>query len=657
MSKLDEALEHHRAGRLDEAEAIYRALLETEPRHADALHLLGVVAAQRSRYEEAVALIEQAIRLDEAAPAYHGNLGEALRALGRYDEAIEAFRAALAIRFDNDILDSLARTLLAHGPVEQAIEFYLRALRERPEDGRARRGLVSLLHTVRPGGAWPELERELVACFDDDDVVHQQLAGVAANQLEHRYGLTARWSPSDDGVETLLDALARDPLLDALLTRAINVSFPLERLLTWLRRQLLLDRECASRLRAEHLDLLAALARQCFSNEFVFEVGPGEERAVAELEARVCDALAEDSHTLPEGLEAGLLTLACYVPLVSLSCAERLADAGASRWSPPVRTVLEQSLLEPLEERRIEEGIESLGTIDDPTSAAVRAQYEENPYPRWSQIRRPEPGDLASALRSRFPHFVPPAFLGSGARVLVAGCGTGQEVIDFALSYPGSEVLGIDLSRRSLAYGARMARKLGVPGVRFLQADILNLDALEGRFHVISTSGVLHHLADPLSGWRVLVDRLEASGLMQVALYSQTAREPLVAARAEISRRGLDSSAAGIRRFRALILDGAVDGELMELTAMREFHTLSNCRDLLFHVNEHRFTLAAIRGALEELELVLVGFDLERLHVPAHVHDRLRLDRAVADFAALERIEEAHPRAFLSMYRFWCQKR
>lgn len=655
MSKLEEALGHHREGRLDDAQSTYREILETEPGNADALHLLGVIALQRSRYDEAVALIEQAIDRDSTAPAYHSNLGEALRALGRFDAAIEAFRASLALRFDNDTLDSLAKTLLAHGPVEQAIEFYLRALRERPEDARARQGLVSLLHTVRPGGPWPELERELVECFRADDVVHQQLAGVAANQLVHRYGLPARLPAADDEVETLVEALSGDPLLHALLTSAINVSYPLERLLTWLRRQFLLERGHTPE-PPERLGLLAALAEQCFANEFVFEVDDDESRAVDELGARVCAESSEDVDVLEPGLEARVLRLACYVPLVSLPCAERLAGIDASCWSAPARRIVERALLEPLEERLIEDGIESLGAIDDPTSAAVRAQYEENPYPRWSQVRRPVHGDLSSMLRSRFPDFTPPEFLEAGARVLVAGCGTGQEAIDFALTYPGTEVLGVDLSRRSLAYGARMARELEVPNIRFLHADILGLDALSARFHVVRTSGVLHHMADPLAGWRILVDRLEPSGLMQVALYSETARRPLAAAQTEIARRGIDSSAESIRRFRVLVLEGELGGELTELAAMREFHTLSNCRDLLFHVNEHRFTLEQIGRALDLLGLVLIGFDLDRIHVPPQVHDRIRLDRRSVDLATCERIEKAYPRAFLSMYRFWCRK-
>jgi len=145
------------------------------------LHLLGVIAAQRAQPGKAIDLIERAIRLDPAVAAYHRNLGGALRAQGRLDAAIDALSQSLAIEFDGDTLDSLAQTLIAHGPAEQAVECYLRALSLWPTNAQARRGLVSLLRTIRPADSWPELEQELVECFRSDEIVHQHLAGVTAN--------------------------------------------------------------------------------------------------------------------------------------------------------------------------------------------------------------------------------------------------------------------------------------------------------------------------------------------------------------------------------------------------------------------------------------------------------------------------------------------
>src|SRR5205814_5471700 len=104
--------------------------------------------------------------------------------------------------------------------------------------------------------------------------------------------------------------------------------------------------------------------------------------------------------------------------------------------------------------------------------------------------------------------------------ILIAGCGTGRHPIQVARAYPDVEILAVDLSLASLAYAARMTELLGISNIIYRQADILKLGDLDQRFAVVECSGVLHHLDDPLVGWRVLVKLLESDGLMRISLYS-----------------------------------------------------------------------------------------------------------------------------------------
>jgi Flp pilus assembly protein TadD len=82
------AVRHHQAGQLAEAERIYQRILHQDPNNADALHLLGVMAHQVGRHEVAVESIGRAIAIQPREAAYHNNLGEAHRTLGRLDEAV-----------------------------------------------------------------------------------------------------------------------------------------------------------------------------------------------------------------------------------------------------------------------------------------------------------------------------------------------------------------------------------------------------------------------------------------------------------------------------------------------------------------------------------------------------------------------------------------
>ena len=91
------AVKHHQGGHLRQAEQIYLQILEAEPEHADALHLLGVIATQRGQFDYAVQRIECAVARNPGQPAYYGNLGNAYAGLGRSDDAIRNYERALAL--------------------------------------------------------------------------------------------------------------------------------------------------------------------------------------------------------------------------------------------------------------------------------------------------------------------------------------------------------------------------------------------------------------------------------------------------------------------------------------------------------------------------------------------------------------------------------
>ncbi len=94
------AFDHDRAGRRERAEALYRKVLQKEPDHADALHLLGIISHERGRHQRAIQLIERALAILPEFPAAHLNLGTALEAAGRLAEAAQSYRRAIALSPD-----------------------------------------------------------------------------------------------------------------------------------------------------------------------------------------------------------------------------------------------------------------------------------------------------------------------------------------------------------------------------------------------------------------------------------------------------------------------------------------------------------------------------------------------------------------------------
>jgi SAM-dependent methyltransferase len=217
-------------------------------------------------------------------------------------------------------------------------------------------------------------------------------------------------------------------------------------------------------------------------------------------------------------------------------------------------------------------------------------------------------------------------------------------------------VLALDLSLTSLAYAVRKTRELGVANVEYRQADILALGALAERFDVVDCTGVLHHLEDPVAGWRILCSLLRPGGVMRIGLYSEIARRHVVRAREFIAAGGFPPTPEGIRACRAAILARSDDALLARVARGEDFYSLSACRDLIFHVQEHRFTLPQIAGIIGDLDLGFVGFEWADPDAAARYRARFPEDRALTDLGNWHRLETDRPDTFVLMYQFWVRK-
>jgi protein O-GlcNAc transferase len=147
QQQLESGLSHLQAGRLAEAEKIYRHILAHQPNHPDALHLLGVLAGQAGQLDAAVKLIRQAIANCPTNASYHGSLGNALQDLRQLDDAIASFREAIRLRPDlAEAHNNLANLLRDTGQLDKAIASFRQAIRLWPDKAAAHSSLLVSLH-------------------------------------------------------------------------------------------------------------------------------------------------------------------------------------------------------------------------------------------------------------------------------------------------------------------------------------------------------------------------------------------------------------------------------------------------------------------------------------------------------------------------------
>lgn len=681
-----------------EAEASYRRAVEIMPNYAQAHNNLGNTLRDLGRPKEAEEIYRRAVEIMPDFAEAHSNLGNTLRDLGRLIEAEVSCRRAIEIRPDlAEAHNKLGNTLYDLGKLWEAVECYRRALKNRPnyaeahnnlgitllDLGQPEKALESCLSALRINKTWAS-KTLFINCikrlhFIGDNSTIMTIIALA---------LTEPWGRPMEIMPAATSLVKLDPKLGALIARchmawprrlsaeelltspdiaevfagsllhAILVSAPiwdigLERFLTSARHAMLFAASEMVDETAEWASLLkfrCGLAQQCFINEYVFDWTADEAERALSLRASLIAALEADA---PISVSR-LLVVAAYFPLNSLPFSSRLLDRP---WPEAVSALLSQQISEPAEELEYRSTIPRMTVIEGAVSVLVRQQYEENPYPRWikaSPIEKRLPID--TILRRTFPcvSFKPLGKV-NAIDVLIAGCGTGQQPIDAARSYLGARILAIDLSLSSLCYAKRKTAELGLTTIEYGQADIMKLGALDRSFDVIEASGVLHHLGDPLEGWRVLLGLLRPGGLMRIGLYSEVARRDVVRGRAFIAARNYGATTDDIRRCRQALMAAGSEDDFESLLGLSDFFSASACRDLLFHVQEHRMTLDGIDLFIRENGLQFLGFDIDR-HIVGEYNQRFPRDHAATNLQQWQLFEEKNPDTFRSMYQFWVQK-
>ena len=660
------------AGRHQEAIEAFKLALGEAPDPATVLVNLGVVYGLMGQSDLALEALDQAVHRNPQAPATHIQRSVVLGMLGRYGEALNAAEQALRLS-RNDLQANIrySEALLGLERYDEALAAFGACLSIAPDHLPTQQRVVEICRKASfdspVAGHYAILQR----AFSWGDVNLQDMASFAASVFKARAGFLSQLETvlSDDQQSfeaklASLQELATEHRLyfEGVLVQSLLEDAQLELATTGFRARLLhflwVHREAFDNgIPASFESLLFGLSRQCFNNEYLWSSTKAEDQLLETLLGDVSERWQGFSGgVISPTLAVRIWTISLYRPLHTALCEKPGEIISGVKTSLYLKKILAIEYTEFWEEQQIKARLKSLTSIAEGVSSAVRQQYEENPYPRWQSLPPVESVSPKVSLARLFADGDSPSYLDQSLEILIAGCGTGKHSIQTARKFPASHITAIDLSLASLAYAARKTAELRIENVEYFQADILALGQWNKRFQLIESIGVLHHLENPLSGWRALTSLLMPGGLMHIALYSQIARAKLNLARDYIKQAGLGNDAVSIRAFRQQVLSAPQGTALAEVALLgRDFYSLSNCRDLLFHVQEHQFTLLQIASSLDELGLDFLVMEADPWTLEAYSRFNPADPRGI-DLEAWHRFELENPLTFAGMYQFWCQK-
>ncbi len=682
---IDNVIRLYEAGDITSILKNSNELLTKFPHNATIHNILGAVFSQFNDFEKSIYHLQKAIQIEPNNFFILNNLGNVLLDVNELQKAIEVIKKALNINPDfAEGYNTLGLTLYKGGDIEgsilnfkkaiklnnnlfssynnlgisykdkkelfSAFNCFVEAIKINADFIEPKHNLATLINAVKFENNRPDLHPIIYSiletnnCVDPNEISNSilnllKLDPYLGNIFDHYFSVKDNFS-----LDELISNFVNYPLFLKIISISLVCNLEIERILQDLRSSILFS---ISQLKKSDnlLKFQSALALHCFTNEYIYSESLEEEKALDHLETEINKQFCMGKQPKPQFI----LCLASYRPLNKYNWYSQIINQSN------LNEVIKRQILEPNIEKKLELFINNSKIITDKTSKKVKQQYEENPYPRWiSSHLRLFPLSIAEVItetKLRVNNFSIKKM--NKPKVLIAGCGTGQQSVYAASLYKNSKILAIDLSISSLKYAKRKTEELGIENIEYIQHDILDLKSLQRKFDIIECVGVLHHMNDPFKGWSILTDCLVDGGLMNIGLYSRQARGQISRLRNSILSKKLENNNTAIKSYRAS-LSASISEQNKWITNTQDFYSTSMFRDLLFHTQEEQFSLKEIKKLLSDLGLNFSGF--EDIRIVGLFKDE---NKSLDDLYDLDRwhlFETKNPNIFKGMYQFWCQK-
>ena len=550
-----------------------------------------------------------------------------------------------------DHLLAQARDAAASGQYRHAFDALYAAIALAPESARARAALGQFLVAHCPARRHADVDRVLCLALDQawvrpSDLAPAVLAYLAAEPavaqaLMPSTGAPTHEAPSARQLLTAAGHLESQPVFCALARVAILADADWQTLLARLRDLLLARRHEGKRDTPLRLTLAMAL-----QNDLTEGIEPPSAETLTRAQALEAGLLAR--HQIGTAVNAADIALvATAVPLAGSALGALLRSSHAQREWPGLAPLIERVQAAAREAVVRDRLIADAARLsEDP----VRDHYDAHPYPRWVR----EPLGMPAHLPARVARRVS-AWPATGAQVLVAGCGTGQQIFVAHDRYPLARIVAIDFSVNALAHAAHKCAEAGLNDVTFHAMDLHQAATLGQTFRAVECVGVLPHLPDPEAGFAALSRVMAPDAVLYAAVYSARARAPFEALRRRIHAEGWTDDADGRLAFRRMLIREGGASLPDGVARSPDFHAAGGLRDLLFHVRERALPMTEWVAMAQRQGLTLLAVDAP-LATAAMARSVVAQDPDTLTPDQWDEVEQAYPAAFAGLYRLWLAK-
>lgn len=611
----------------------------------------------QSEYEKALLIFRQCIASSiNPAECFH-NIGIIEDRRDNIKEALTAYKASLSLKKDSLSTNyNLAFMLDKIGDKQQAISVINQCL-VIDASPKIKQAYVQILSTANIEYIDKLTQNNIQTIVADDETSAQDLSSLVMEIIKHRYPvintlfLKANESDYTGFVNQLkqnIKKIAKCHLLQLFFINLPITDYAAERFVKMLRRSLLLQYSTGSLVTNDVSELCAVIAIRCYINGYVYTVTEDEKQVVDDLINKL-----NEKHTINR---QDISNIAMYVSLYDLHKKNGL-NINLTKYEGVYGKLIKLQLDDNVTEDKLYKSIECVSEINNKTSLTVQNQYESNPYPVWQKISISQPEPVAKIIQKITSYASSASLSFDKPDILIAGCGTGSHAIQSAMRIEHKTMTAVDLSRRSLAFAKRKAVEYGLDHIDFRQMDILQIASLDRTFDIIESVGVLHHMQDPLTGLRSLVNILNPGGLMNLGFYSKLGRRYIIKAKSIYDYPNRYVPDDEIRQLRVGIMNSD-DKELVNnISGFKDFYSLDDCRDLIFHENENNYNINELASLVEDAGLEFIGFDLYDTSVLPQFRKMFPARDAQSKMRNWQVFEEKYPDTFSSMYVFWCRKK